>query len=315
MRKIVVKDHEVLNVSELLECLANDVKYFLIDEGADLEKVMISDVPLIKLLAGKGITVETYNLIQKDIDGITITRNNKLVPFFYAQNSAPVFKNQVIEKHFGLFVNTSRWHRMFLASHLFEYHKDKSLITFRQSIKNDKQPCRLYLDDLFENTYNLNSNKFLAQINNFISHLPLELTQEPNDNTWGNINSKDTFVLNEFYKKIFVDVVCETWHDGICFYPTEKTSRPMLCHTPFLVYGGKNYLKNLRKIGFKTFSQWWDESYDDYDGIQRILKIVSIVNILANKPMEELSKMYDEMKDTLEYNYNFYRSCSKVEMK
>ena len=50
MRKIVVKDHEVLNVSELLECLANDVKYFLIDEGADLEKVMISDVPLIKLL-------------------------------------------------------------------------------------------------------------------------------------------------------------------------------------------------------------------------------------------------------------------------
>jgi hypothetical protein len=89
----------------------------------------------------------------------------------------------------------------------------------------------------------------------------------------------------------------------------------MLCHTPFLVYGGKNYLKNLRKIGFKTFSQWWDESYDDYAGIQRILKIVSIVNSLANKPIEELSKMYYEMKDTLEYNYNFYRNCSEVEIK
>jgi hypothetical protein len=315
MRKIVVYQNEVMNVDELLTCMEDNVKYFLIDEGPALEKVKIGDMPLIKLLANKGINLETYNVIQKDVDGINITRNKKLVPFFYAQHIEPVFKNQRIEKHFGIFINRSRWNRMFLASHLFEYHRDKSVINFRQTIKNEKQPCRLCLDDLFENTYNINSDQFLGQINNFLSHLPLELTDEPNDNTWGNINSIDTLVLNEFYKKIFVDVVCETWHEGTCFYPTEKTSRPMLCYTPFLVYAGKDYLKNLRKMGFKTFSQWWDESYDEYDGKERVLRIAKICNELAKKSLDEIAKMYDEMRDTLKHNYITYRDCKEVEMK
>ena len=32
---------------------------------------------------------------------------------------------------------------------------------------------------------------------------------------------------------------------------------------PFIVLGPKGYLHNLKRLGFKTFGTFWNESYDD----------------------------------------------------
>ena len=314
MRKIIVEQYEVLNVRELLECLANDVKHFLIDEGPDLEKVMIGDMPLQTLLSNKDITIETYNLIQKDIDGITIKRKDPVGPFYYPKDTQPLDKEYPIEKHFGLFVNTSRWHRLLIASHMFRHHKDKTFMTYRQNIKDNRQPAKLWIDDLFMKTFNRNTDDFIQQVSDFVKHLPIELTGEVINNMNNSIHvAVDTVPLHQFYKKLFLDIVCETWHEGECFYPTEKTSRPIVCHTPFVIYGPKNYLANLHKLGFKTFSDWWDETYDQHHGVDRILMINRIIAQLANKTLDEIQQMHKEMKDVLTHNYNVYKDLFNKE--
>lgn len=68
--------------------------------------------------------------------------------------------------------------------------------------------------------------------------------------------------LLDFYDQFQIEVVAETFIDGETFFPTEKIMRPIMGCKPFLVLGPVNFLKNLRAIGFRTFGECWDESYD-----------------------------------------------------
>ena len=78
----------------------------------------------------------------------------------------------------------------------------------------------------------------------------------------------------------------------------------MACQTPFIIQGPVNFLKNLRKLGFKTFSNWWDESYDEDGGLIGIETILRNINNLSNMSTIQLKSMYDDMKPVLEHNYN-----------
>ena len=307
---IKIFEDKVQNLDAVINHLYHDHgKNFLIKEGPDLEKVMVHDQPLVSFLKNKNITVETFNLIQKSIDGITIKKLYPMGPFLYYQQKNLFVKNKDIEKHFGIFVGGSRWHRLFLASILFKNHKNKSIISYRQSVLNRNQPCNLFLDELFLRSFSFNNNLFLKQIFDFITALPLEVTNEENDNT-GFIEYFDAFNISHLYEKIFVDVVCETWHEGHCFYPTEKIARAIVCHTPFLVYGGKNFLKNLHHLGFKTFNDFWDESYDNFSGVDRIVRINKIIKRISNLSIYEIKQLYQKIQEILNHNYENYNSLN-----
>ena len=57
-------------------------------------------------------------------------------------------------------------------------------------------------------------------------------------------------------------------------------------------------------MGFKTFSEFWDESYDGHEGRDRFVKILELIDSLANKSTTELEQMYQGMQDILDHNYN-----------
>ena len=75
--------------------------------------------------------------------------------------------------------------------------------------------------------------------------------------------------LLEHYNRFAVEIVCETYTLGNTFFPTEKTIRPLMAAKPILVYGPQYYLARLRSLGFHTYSDLWDESYDLYQGPTR----------------------------------------------
>ena len=311
MNKITIFENTVLNFSEIWQNLCDrNQKNFLVDEGPDLEKVMIHDQPLISFFKDKNITIETYNLVQKKIDGIEIKKLYNLVPFLSHQQNNLFVQNKNIEKHFGIFVRNSRWHRLFLASNLFQHHKDKSLINYRKCVSDSTQPCNLYINELFLKSFKINNDLFLKQVFNFVLSLPLLLTNEVYSSTGSEYTLQDSFNITHLYEKIFIDIVCETWHEGRCFYPTEKTSRAIICRTPFLIYGAKYFLKNLLSLVFKTFNNFWDESYDNFSGIDRILKINKIIKDIANLSNDEMKKMYQKMQQTLDYNSQIYHSLN-----
>jgi hypothetical protein len=75
--------------------------------------------------------------------------------------------------------------------------------------------------------------------------------------------------LLKFYDQFQIELVAETMCAGTTFFPTEKTFRPITGRRPFVVFGPVHFLNNLRGLGFRTYSECWNESYDQYQGQDR----------------------------------------------
>lgn len=96
--------------------------------------------------------------------------------------------------------------------------------------------------------------------------------------------------LLKFYDQFQIELVAETMCAGITFFPTEKTFRPITGRRPFVVFGPVNFLNNLRGLGFQTYGECWDESYDQYQGQERWQRIQQVIdNIIANGYNVELA--------------------------
>jgi hypothetical protein len=95
------------------------------------------------------------------------------------------------------------------------------------------------------------------------------------DQYFGNIDTN--LSLLKFYDQFQIELIVETMCAGITFFPTEKTFRPITGRRPFLMFGPVNFLNNLRGLGFKTYSECWDESYDLYQGQDRWDKIKTVI--------------------------------------
>jgi hypothetical protein len=70
------------------------------------------------------------------------------------------------------------------------------------------------------------------------------------------------FVPWNIYHQCRYSIVCETLGTGDCFFLSEKTAKALFAGRVFLMFGNCNFLANLQKLGFKTFSDIIDESYD-----------------------------------------------------
>jgi hypothetical protein len=77
---------------------------------------------------------------------------------------------------------------------------------------------------------------------------------------------------------------------------------------PFIVVGPPKTLEYIRSLGFKTFNEFWDESYDDeLNHGERLAKIFDLLEYFVNMPIEDLRVMYDKMRLTVEHNLETYK--------
>ena len=79
---------------------------------------------------------------------------------------------------------------------------------------------------------------------------------------------------------------------------------------PFIIMGSQHYLQNLRRLGFRTFNEFWDEGYDDYDPTQRIKEIEKLIQSLANKSLKEMQVMLVKMKPILDHNFQRFKTLT-----
>lgn len=86
----------------------------------------------------------------------------------------------------------------------------------------------------------------------------------------------------------------------------EKEFKAILCKHPFLLVTRPHTLKQLQNIGFKTFGQWFDESYDnEEDDAQRLLKITKEVERLCAISNKDWDALLEEMKSVTDHNFNW----------
>jgi len=75
--------------------------------------------------------------------------------------------------------------------------------------------------------------------------------------------------VHSVYNKSCYSIVAETAYEpGSPVFFTEKIVKPILARRLFVVFSTKNYLKKLQEIGFRTFDNVIDETYDSIDNDQ-----------------------------------------------
>jgi hypothetical protein len=113
----------------------------------------------------------------------------------------------------------------------------------------------------------------------------------------------------------FLYVCTETVFDYPHPYLSEKSYKGITSKRPFVILGAPKSLQLLKDYGFRTFDQWWDESYDSEQSIdRRLVKVYAIIKKLCNLSIDELKNMCDEMSPILEYNFNHYKTFSNNEI-
>ena len=116
------------------------------------------------------------------------------------------------------------------------------------------------------------------------------------------------------YEMTNYEIVCEVVNGGDrddTLYFTEKTLKPIIMKHPFVMFGPKNYLKNLRSFGFKTFGDFIDESYDSYENCED--RIQSIVANVAKLNKDNGRSFYNATRDICQHNLdNLYYLKGKL---
>jgi hypothetical protein len=116
-------------------------------------------------------------------------------------------------------------------------------------------------------------------------------------------------IWRSVYEKIAVEVVCETntWHSS--FFITEKVLRPMYYRRPFVVVGSRHYLQNLKNMGFRTFDNVFDNTYDMETGMVRV---DHIFNMLEHKLFAiSGNELLEKCKSDIEHNYSLLMEIGK----
>lgn len=260
------------------------------------------------------ITIITANMVEEHTE-YNIVKN----PYYWYEiseiqnwlNGKVIETGTVPSKHFANFSSRSNWARLWIATILDSKYPEYTLQTYHYDPVRENYNYNGYIgvDDLFKYGCNL-----IPEAVKFLQTCPRTLDIEflknldnckdslfQHQNSYYPIQHPSNLNLLQYYSDIFVDIVVEPNVSGNCFLVTEKLWRPIIARRPFIVMSNHYYLRNLKKLGFKTFDKWWSEEYDYYSMQDRIKLIDKLLtDITALKTNNTLV----EMQEVLDYNYN-----------
>jgi hypothetical protein len=163
-------------------------------------------------------------------------------------------------------------------------------------------------------------------------YLPRNINFENQYNLWeyenlGIIN--DRYFNPDWYNDTYFSLVSETCvirqpflHNKNNFdsplFITEKTYKPIMYGHPFIIHGQPGIVKHLKSLGFETYDNLFDESYDETDDAYvRLDQIVENVkklqgNVYSNKKSSKF--LYDRITEgKIEHNYHLFFNADVVE--
>ena len=138
---------------------------------------------------------------------------------------------------------------------------------------------------------------------------------------------KNAYIINDsdrkLYKNTVVSLINETmftskdpikfnFRDRLtqpCTFATEKTWKAFQAFHPFIMLTTPHFLKDIRHLGYRTFSPYIDESYDDIeDDALRFKRVMDEVERIANMTDKQVYDFQQNVKKTLEFNSKMMRT-------
>lgn len=108
----------------------------------------------------------------------------------------------------------------------------------------------------------------------------------------------------DIYNDSYYSIIAETTCSNAYSHYTEKTAKALIARRPFIPFCGQYFLKNLKSVGFRTFSSVIDESYDNIEDLQdRFNTAWQQVEWLCKQDPEQV---LTELASVLDYNQRHF---------
>lgn len=198
-------------------------------------------------------------------------------------------------RHFGHFIGHSNRYRLQMASYLYAHQRPRTLQSYHCRVTEEYHREYMGIEDLLFHGADHNQFKDACDL---ISHSPLEIDTV---NAYP-ILQPANLNITKVYPQIFVEIVSLTFFSGRTFYVDEKLWRPMLMMTPFMIQGPQHVIENIRKLGFETFEDFWDEGYSEDPDNCHVPAMIKNIEQLAQLSVAELESMYQHMLPRLQRN-------------
>jgi hypothetical protein len=166
--------------------------------------------------------------------------------------------------------------------------------------------------NLFDTTWNIVGKTWFNQHLDkevFYQQLPITTGIDDllfNKNDWGIGNQR-------YYSETFFSFVNETYIDENWdpFF-TEKIFKPIAYGHPFMIFSSAGACKLLQELGFKTFGDVFDESYDLIESPElRFEKLLDEVKRICALDLRSLENIYKHLVPTLLHNQQHLRRTLK----
>jgi hypothetical protein len=131
----------------------------------------------------------------------------------------------------------------------------------------------------------------------------LDPAWEPRPNV---TNTISFYAPYEIYQRTWYSILCETINIGWDFFFSEKIMKALYSQRIFLHFGAQYFLKNLHDLGFETFGDVIDESYDTTpNSTERFPQAFDQLLALRNQNHHAL---YQKLQPRLQHNHDHLMS-------
>lgn len=142
--------------------------------------------------------------------------------------------------------------------------------------------------------------------------LPLVL-DNPNFSRYPMESSVDP--VKHLYDSSLINIITETYFFNKIIHITEKTYKPIAFMQPFILVAAAGSLKHVKDMGFKTFDQFWDETYDlEADDKKRFTMIMTLIELISKWTEEEKTEFTFKVKDIIDYNVAHLNTMQDIEI-
>lgn len=182
--------------------------------------------------------------------------------------------------------NRFRLHRLALATLMdkLDIIKDTEF-SFLKKDTYDLSEITAFTDDINE-----------EDIDKFLQKVPIYPSIKPNFYSGTDYFNPYQTEL-ELIKNSYINIVTETHYHNDSpnqhnLFVTEKTYKPIYYMQPFIIVGQRGIIKYLKDIGFETFDNFIDETYDQLDDNKRFKFIANEITRLSEMSYTDIHSLY-----------------------
>ena len=249
------------------------------------------------------------NTVADSIDGMAYVCESEYL--FEIQNTV-IPEPTIFERKTKKYTCLNRVHKQYRKEFVYNLWKDglteDAYVSYGNVVNLDTKDDVTIINDGFIK-YQTSNIGYVS--NDFDLVLPMSA-----DNLNTDDHNDHSLSVDYLFTDSYWNIVMETYLDATNgVFLTEKTFKPIKYGQPFIILGTTNSLQYLKEQGYKTFSPWIDESYDQEQDVRaRWYAIIQLARNIANTSLEDLHRQHTEMTAVILHNQAWFKRNKKREL-